>query len=134
MAEDGTQLTFDKFPFLTISKTHRVNQRIEFKSGQPVQFSQTTEEIETPVSEFNFDNLIAEIIDSGEYADQNLLKEAVSYRFIDSVGRGNPEYEDEGLKLQAEIVKNIVKTYNRLRKELGMPYSEKEIETGLIVL
>ena len=132
--DKGTPLSFEEYPFLTISKTHQTNQKLERKKGVPARFTQTTEEIETPISEFNFDSLIATVIDNGKYADQELLKKSVAYRFIDSIGKGDSQYEDEGLQLQADIVMHIVKYYNTLRNELKMDFSQEEIETGKIVL
>lgn len=132
--DEGCPLSFEEYPFLAISKTQRTNQKLEMKKGEPARFTQMTEEIETPVSEFNFDSLIATVIDNGKYADQELLKKAVAYRFIESVGKDDSQYEDEGLQFQADIVMHIVKHYNCLRKELKMDFSQDEIEKGRIAI
>ena len=83
------------------------------------------------------------IIENGEYATQELLKKAVSYRFAYSNYAGNPEVNNsscedqannEEIQLIRDIVCLIVKDYNFLRKELKMEYNENEIKTGILIL
>lgn len=73
-------------------------------------------------------------MDNSEYADQELLKKTVAYRFVNSIEKSDAKYEDETLQLQADIVKHIVRHYNQLRKELRMDYSQDEMESGIIIM
>jgi len=137
---NGHNYSFDEYPFFEISPTHRMKQQFEFKAGKPMTFNQSSEEIETPISQFNKKQLCEYIIERGEYATQELLKIAVSYRFAYSRCEGNAEisnssYADaannEELRLIRDVVCCIVKEYNYLRKELKMSYDQLEIETGI---
>lgn len=137
---DKKIMTFDEAPFIEISPTHRVKQQLKFNDGQPATFSQSAEDIETPISQFNKKQLCDYIIENGEYATQVLLKKAVSYRFAYSHYAGNPEVKNssceeeanaEEFRLLRDIVCCIVKDYNFLRKELKMKYNPKELETGI---
>lgn len=131
---DGNQISFQDSPFFTISRTHHNTVKYEYKRGEGTKGTKSSEEIATPASEYNFDNLIASIIDKGEYADQELLKKAVSYRLCNTVTDKKSMSGDEALHLQTDIVKLIVRQYNELRKGLGMPYSEEEIQSGILRL
>ncbi|HPW40985.1 MAG TPA: hypothetical protein PLW98_05690 [Bacillota bacterium] len=132
--------SFDEVPFFEITPTHRMKQQFKFKAGKPVTFNQSSEEIETPIPQFNKKQLCDYIIENGEYSTQELLKTAVSYRFAYSHYEGNPEVKnsscadaanDEEFRLIREMVCCIVKEYNFFRKELKMNYNQSELETGI---
>ena len=40
---DGTVITFDNAPFVEMSPTHRQNQKIEIKKGEPLKFTSSEE-------------------------------------------------------------------------------------------
>ena len=140
---DGNKFTFDEVPFIEISPTHRVTRQLVCPTSESAKYSQSTEDIETPISKFNKKQLCDYIIENGEYATQELLKKAVSYRFAYSNYAGNPEVNNsscedqannEEIQLIRDIVCLIVKDYNFLRKELKMEYNENEIKTGILIL
>ncbi|WP_024832099.1 hypothetical protein [Ruminiclostridium josui] len=110
---DEQEHSFEEVPFFEITPTRRVNQQLKFEAGKPVTLSQSTEEIETPISQFNKKQLCDYIIENGEYATQELLKIAVSYRFAYSHYEGNPDVKnsscedaanDEEFRLIREMV------------------------------
>ncbi len=119
---DGNEYSFEEIPFLEVSATHKVTQKLDFKVGEPVSFEETVEDIETPISEFRKDKMTDYIIKKGEFASQKLLKLAISYRFafdhssaksnVDSADRDVAN--DEEIRLIKEIVKCIVIEYNEL--------------------
>lgn len=76
---------------MKITPTHRTTQKIELKEGEPIKVKQSTEEIETPISQFNKKQMCDYIINNGQYATQKLLKIAISYRFAHSHYSGNPD-------------------------------------------
>ena len=120
-------------PFITITPINRRTQKLEFKPGERPKISASTEQIETPISRFNFDLLVEYIISHSALADQNLMKYAVSYRFAHSVVNVEEqgiEAENEDSRLQDSIIRSIVKTYNQLREYLKMDYDQHELETG----
>ncbi|KAF5047957.1 hypothetical protein [Acetobacterium wieringae] len=136
----GQEHSFEEIPFFEVTPTQRVNQQLKLEVGKPVAFSQSSEEIETPISQFNKRQLCDYIIENGEYATQELLKIAVSYRFAYSHYEGNPEVKnsscadaanDEEFRLIRDMVCCIVKEYNYFRKELKMNYNHSELESGI---
>lgn len=137
------KISFEDAPFLEISPTHRTKQTIKLEEGKPLQVSQTTEDIETPILQFNKNMLCEYIIDKGDLATQELLKAAVSYRFAHSNYSGNSnvknssceeEANEEEFRLIGEMVRCIVRDYNALRKELRMEYSESELNNGIPII
>ena len=137
---DGTVLSFDEEPFIEMSKTHRQNQKIEIRQGEPLKVGSSEEWIETPISQFNKAMLCDLIIQNDSLASQELLKLAVSYRFAYSFYSGNKDAKnsdvsetanEEEFRLIRAMVCSIVKDYNQLRKELNMPYNVKEISDGV---
>lgn len=137
---DKKDISFDEAPFLEISRTHKISQKIEFKTGHSIGTTQKQEEIETPISKFNKKQMCDYIINNGEYASQRLLKLAVSYRFAYNYYSGNPEVKnascedianEEEFKLIREMVCCIVSEYNFLRRELKMEYDIDELENGI---
>ena len=128
----GLSISFDDNPFLQVSPIHETTTITEIKKGEKSKVTYQTADTETPLSKFSFDEVIAFIIQHGELAEQELLKYSISYRFINTL----PEYSNrddlgaEGNRLQIAIIKSIVQTYNRLRKELNMPYEKDELDTG----
>ncbi|OCN01344.1 hypothetical protein A7X67_01730 [Clostridium sp. W14A] len=137
---DGKDIPFDEAPFIEMSPTHRSSNKIEFGSSKPLTIEQKEEEIETPISKFNKEQLCDYIIENGEYASQKLLKLAVAYRFTYHFYAGNPDAKNascqetankEEFRLIREIVCCIVTEYNSLRKELKMDYTQDEFDTGI---
>ena len=137
---DGQEHCFDEAPFYEITPIHKMKQQFKFEVGKPVTYNQSSEEIETPISQFNKKQLCDYIIENGEYATQELLKITVSYRFAYSHYEGNPEVKnsscadaanDEEFRLIREMVCCIVKDYNYFRKELKLKYNQEELETGI---
>lgn len=140
---DGKTITFEEAPFLEISPIHKTTTAWDIKGTSSSSVSNKTESFETPISQFNKKQLCDYIIDNGEFATQELLKLAVSYRFAYDHYSGNgtggsldakETADEEEFKLIREIVFMIVKDYNRLRKELKIAFSEKELETGILQL
>lgn len=134
------EYTFEEQPFLQISPTHRVTNKISFEEGKPLTTKQNVEDIETPISQFNKEQLCEYIISHGEYASQKLLKLAISYRFAYSNYTGNPAVKnsscedkanEEEFRLIKEMIICIVSEYNNLRKELKMDFDELELESGI---
>ena len=128
----GLSISFDDNPFLQVSPIHETTTITELNKGERPKVTRQTADIQTPLSKFNFDELVAFVIQHGEIAEQELLKYSISYRFISTL----PEYSqredlgEEGSRLQIAIIKSIVKTYNKLRKELNMPYEKDELDSG----
>ncbi len=90
-----------------------------------------TEEIETPISQFNKKELCDYIISNGSLASQKLLKLAVAYRFAADHYSGNGSggsidvkdiADEEEFRMIKDIVVAIVQDYNLLRKriEIGL--------------
>lgn len=140
---EGKKYSFEEVPFMEISPTHRTTQQVKIEAGKPAMFQQKTEDIETPISQFNKKQLCDYIIENGEFASQKLLKLAVSYRFAYEHYAGNPNTKnsscedianDEEIRLLKEIICCIVSEYNFLRKELKMSYDNDELETGMLNL
>jgi len=139
----GEKYSFDEIPFMEISPTHRTTTQLRFEEGNPLTAKQSTEDIETPISQFNKKQLCDYIILNGEYATQRLLKLAVGYRFAHSHYSGNPEVKnsscedianDEEIRLIREMVLCIVSEYNFFRRELKMGYNETELKYGIPIL
>lgn len=134
-------ISFDEAPFLEISKTHRTTQIFSYNKETGSKSEIRNIDIETPISQFNKMQMCEYIIEMGEFASQELLKIAVSYRFANSRYDGNFESgnsvsdskaaNNEELRLIRLMVCRIVKEYNGLRKELQMEYNETELETGI---
>lgn len=137
---DNKIVAFEDAPFIEITPTKKTNQKIMFKEGESAKITQSVEEIETDISQFNKKELCDYIIKNGEYATQSLLKNAVAYRFAYSHYSGNKEVNNsscgesadkEEFRLIREMVICIVKDYNTMRKELKMDFDQKELETGI---
>lgn len=138
--DSGRESSFDEAPFIEISQTTRVKEIEKWGTGKETEYQKTVEKFDTPLSKFNKKQLCDYIIENGQYASQQLLKLAVSYRFAYSYYTGNPEIKsasmqdtanDEEFRLIREIVCCIVKEYNILRRKLNMDYSMNEIESGI---
>lgn len=137
---DGKEISFDESPFIQVSPIHKVTQSMKLVEGQPVTVQQKKEEIITPISEFNKEQLCEYIVANAEYATQKLLKIAVAYRFANHYYAGNPDAKnascqeaanEEEFRLIKEMVCCIVSEYNYFRKELKMEYNEDELNTGI---
>ena len=137
---DGKEISFDESPFIQVSPIHKVTQSMKLIEGQPVALQQKKEEIITPISEFNKEQLCEYIVANAEYATQKLLKIAVAYRFANHYYAGNPDAKnascqeaanEEEFRLIKEMVCCIVSEYNYFRKELKMEYNEDELNTGI---
>jgi len=129
--ERGEEYQFEEVPFLTITPPKKITMTI---SADGTSINEEELEEVTPVSEFNFDNLVKYIIQNSSLAEHDLMKYAVGYRFANHISdksKNQNVVDDERIKLQGEIVKSIVKTYNRLRKELKIEYSQSELESGI---
>lgn len=140
--QEGILYSFDEEPFIEISPIQRTSQKLEIGKDEPTKFTQKTEEIITPISQFNKQQLCDYIIENGNLASQKLLKTAVSYRFAADRCPKNYEAQDEANKnvtlaieeetrLIHEMVCCIVSEYNYYRKELRMDYNEDELITGI---
>ena len=79
--QTGKETSFDEAPFLEISPTRRITNTLKFENGAASKVSTETEEIITPISQFNKKQLCDYIIENGAYSSQKLLKIAMSYRF-----------------------------------------------------
>lgn len=138
--KDGKVITFEEAPFLEISPTHRETTTWNIGGEKGSSVSRKTESIETPISKFNKKELCDYIIQNGEFASQNLLKLAVSYRFAHEHYSGNDsggsvdvkeKADHEEFRMIKEIVNTIVTDYNQLRKELKLSYDQVEISSGV---
>lgn len=140
---DDKKISFEEAPFLEISPTHKFKQQFKFGDGKQAGFTESVENIETPISQFNKKQLCDYIIEKGEYATQDLLKAAVSYRFAYDHYDGNTENKNSSCAKEANeeefrLIRNmvcwIVKDYNFIRKELKMDFNKTELETGIPVV
>lgn len=137
---DGKEFSFEDTPFLEISPTRKVTQKINLKEGEPLSVQQHSEEIVTPISQFNKKQMCDYIIENGDLATQKLLKIAVAYRFAYNYYSGNPKVQngscedaanEEEIRLIREMVCCIVSEYNFFRKELKMEYDQNELSNGI---
>jgi hypothetical protein len=141
--EEKRNFSYENAPFIEVSPRHKATTSINIEEGKPVKYSKKTEDIITPVSQFNKKQLCDYIIENGALASQKLLKLAVSYRFAYEHYSGNPEVKnsscaetanDEELRLIREMTMCIVSEYNTLRKELKMDYDKDELATGRLII
>jgi len=140
--KEKIDFSYDNAPFIEVSPRHRVTESMKFEQGNPAKCSKKTEDIITPVSQFNKKQLCEYIIKNGALASQKLLKLAVSYRFVYEHCAGNPEVknvptetaDNEELRLIREMVICIVSEYNVLREKLKMDYDEDELTTGRLII
>ena len=137
--QDGKKYPFDEAPFVQVSKTEKSKMPIMIDRNGAKFAARETEYIPTPVSDYNKKYLCDCIIEKAEYATQDLLKLAVSYRFVDCYF-GNPEEihpeaeelaREQEVHLIKEIVQCVVRDYNFLRKELKIKYNEEELQSGI---
>lgn len=137
---EGRDVSFDEAPFMEVSPSHKINQKIEWGNDKQITVKRSEEIVETSISQFNKEQLCEYIISHGEYATQRLLKIAVAYRFAHFFYAGNPNEKnascqeaanEEEFRLIREIVCCIVSEYNYFRKELKMEYSKIELDTGI---
>ena len=133
---NNQSLDFVEVPFIEISPTHKETQTITINKVVCQK-----QDIETALSQFNKLQICEYIIEKGELASPQLLKAAVSYRFVHERYDGNydniaplPDSDianDEEIRLLQEIIICIVKEYNLFRKELNMEYNIEELESGI---
>lgn len=138
--EKGKEISFEEAPFLEVSPTRRFTQKIQFSEGKQVTATQEEETVETPISCFNKKQLCEYIIQNAEYATQDLLKLAISYRYAYHYYSGNQEVknascqkvaDDEEFRLIRCMVCRIVQEYNYFREKLKMDYDRDELSTGI---
>lgn len=131
---------FEEAPFLEITPTHKETTTFNISKANGSSVTRKTEEIETPISQFNKKELCDYIISNGSLASQKLLKLAVAYRFAADHYSGNGSggsidvkdiADEEEFRMIKDIVVAIVQDYNLLRKELKLDYNENEIKTGI---
>lgn len=141
--EEKANFSYENAPFIEVSPRHKTTASINIEVGKPVEYSKETEDIITPISQFNKKQLCDYIIKNGALASQKLLKLAVSYRFAYEHYSGNPETKnstcaetanDEELRIIREMTVCIVSEYNKLRKELKMDYDNDELTTGRLMI
>lgn len=91
-------------------------------------------EIETPVNKCNVDYLISLVIEKREFASPNLIKLAISLRFLSEKGDAilKDKSDLEQSRLISEFIKLIVKDTNRYLKYCKMEYCNYEIKDGLM--
>lgn len=128
------EIAFNDVPFIEVSPTNRNTITYEIKKGESPKVSKSVEKIETPISQFNKKTLCEFIIDKGEYATQELLKIAISYRYVSEQDYNlmTDTTKKEELSLIRDMVLCIVKDYNNLRKELKMEHNEIELKSGYL--
>ena len=123
-----------------ITPTHKETTTFNISKANGSSVTRKTEEIETPISQFNKKELCDYIISNGSLASQKLLKLAVAYRFAADHYSGNGSggsidvkdiADEEEFRMIKDIVVAIVQDYNLLRKELKLDYNENEIKTGI---
>ncbi len=137
---EENDLTFDEVPFIELVLTKDNTVSTLNKSGETITCLERTT-VDTPWSLDNKKKLCDLIIDNGHLASQELLKFAMSYRFVYdhysgtnqiSVSKLKEIADEEELKLIRKMVCTIVKDYNYLRKMLNMTYDKKELAEGII--
>lgn len=137
--QSGEKHPFEEAPFVQVSKTEKTKMQLNLTKGRIKPARVETQHIATPVSDYNKKYLCDCIIEKAEYATQDLLKLAVSYRFVDCYF-GNPEEiypevevlaREQEVHLIKEIVQCVVRDYNFLRKELKIDYSDEELQSGI---
>lgn len=137
---EDTIISFDDAPFVEIQPTQRYT-RTQHIDGEKSIVESKVESIVTDISSYNKKYLTDLIINNGEYASQELLKLAVSYRFAYEFYSGSKRTpndinelcqlaDEEEYQLIRALVICIVKEYNYLRKELKMAYDEDEATSG----
>ncbi len=131
--KSGQTFSFEDYQFIAVSPIHKSKTKVETKDDAPLTVSHTEEQIETPESKFTCLKLSELIIDRGKFASPELLKLAVSYRFVHGLIMDSDVTKNEDFRLQGEIVRRIVREYNELRCNLKMDYSDEEIENGQIL-
>jgi hypothetical protein len=128
---------YDEFPFFEIVK--KQEKVVTDLTARTVK--REVVKISDVITDFNKEKLASLIIDKGVFASQELLKLAVSYRYV------SKHYEDETIeatKLQKfrsqeldlihRIVQLIIRETNEKLKECGMPYSNNEIELSTMII
>lgn len=137
---DKRTIPFEEAPFLEITPTHKETTTSNISKSNGSSVTRKTEEIETPISQFNKKELCDYIISNGSLGSQKLLKLAVAYRFAADHYSGNGSggsidvkdiADEEEFRMIKDIVVAIVQDYNLLRKELKLDYNENEIKTGI---
>jgi hypothetical protein len=141
--QDKKTIAFNDVPFLEISPTHRETTTIHMSKENGSSMTHKTEDIETPISQFNKKELCDYIIENDSLASQKLLKLAVSYRFAYDYYSGNRNggsidvkdvADEEEFRMIKDIVITIVQDYNLLRKELKLNFNEEELNSGIPTL
>lgn len=137
---DKKVISFEDAPFLEITPTHKETTTYNIGGENGSSVTRKTEEVETPISQFNKKELCDYIINNGSLASQKLLKLAVAYRFAADHYSGNGSggsldikevADEEEFRMIKDIVITIVKDYNFLSKELKLDYNENEMKTGI---
>ena len=137
---DKRTIPFEEAPFLEITPTHKETTTFNISKTNGSSITRKTEEIKTPISQFNKKELCDYIISNGSLASQKLLKLAVAYRFAADHYLGNGSggcidvkdiADEEEFRMIKDIVVAIVQDYNLVRKELKLDYNENEIKTGI---
>ena len=130
------EYSFDEFPFLEICKK-RNHTKTDLFTQQVVLREEIM--VEDELTKFNKKELGQFIIDHEELASPKLIKLAIFYRYVNENYGGSEKKVEEAyieyfnkkeLQLIREIVSQIVKEYNQLRKDLTLDYDQHELETG----
>lgn len=121
------KIPFEEEPFITFAPIKR--EKTTFTMGGRV--TKTTEEIKTPLSEFNSGLFIEMIIESGKFASQDVIKLAISYRAEKHL---NGDDTEKATRLLSDLIKLIVKEYNQIRDELKLNCNKNELKTGIMEL
>ncbi|WP_191557794.1 hypothetical protein [Metabacillus idriensis] len=127
----------EEIPFI---ESHETKSRVVTDLGEGT-IKREVVKLSNEITEFNKEKIAKTIIDKGVYSSQELLKLAVSYRYV------HKYYMDESLnprqlekfrtleiKLINEIVELVVKECNEKLKECDMPYNQKELNQEKILI
>lgn len=104
-------------------------------------FQTEIEEISNSITQSNKKKLVSLIVDNGIFASQDLLKYAVSYRYVHEYYQDNSipqdildKFLDQEVELIYHLVQLIIRETNEKFKACNLPYSEHEIEQSTMLI
>lgn len=132
------EANFEEYPFFEIIKKSTHEKRNLF-SGEILE--NQVVEVNDSITSFNKKEICEYIIANSNLASRKLLKLAVAYRFANDHYSGSKTptnnkdwlegFNDEELRLIGEIIKTIIKDYNKIAKDLKFDYNKSELKTGI---
>ncbi|RJS53573.1 hypothetical protein CJ480_17930 [Bacillus subtilis] len=125
------EFSYEEVPFIE-KRIHRKVQRINDETGN---LEEVTEEIKTPISEFNKQKLIDLIMENKKFASPALIKITVAYRYSHQYYLrddllNSDKFKSEELKLLHKLTRLIIKETNEKLKYCKMEFVTTELENG----